>query len=336
MGSAIEENAEGGNTFLKLDFSLSKAGHRNMPVPSGKESDTVTSNGNKLTLRGCLHYLWGEAEFNRWSPKMQGKRNWNVIRKYLLQAAENKTTKGSNFADLLYIPEYFDSEKKDEIAQRRQAHLMRIAAPEKGARKLMVVVGEVKEIGKARYGMKVIVKHLPDYPFQLSDDLHARLIRRFELELSLWDAHAGSHLIIISTFGVNPVGVANLEEIALMVVNDNWIPYENAYDHLLLDALTKQRRRFMKGLRYNMPQSKPLAAAVLTDMEPKPHALYITPIGLSQEFVDEQKALIEESEMPSWVWDATAGAMPAFPQVQADVVAPVQEKNALFDKPLFD
>jgi hypothetical protein len=333
IGTAIEEDLAGGATLLKLDFSLSKSGPRTMPVPTGKESDTVVSNGNKLTLRGVLHYLWGEARFNHWSPAMQNKRNWFVIRKYLLHAAENKTAKGLALADLLYIPENFDPEQKEAIAQRRQAHLMRIAAPEKGTRRLMVMVGEVKEIGKSRYGMKVLIKHLPDFLFQLSDDLHGRLTRRFDSELSLWDTQAGSHLMMIATFGVNPVGVANLEEVALMVVNENWIPYENAYDHLLIDALTKQRRRFMKGLRYNMPQSRPLAAAVLTDMEPTPHALYITPIGASQEFVDEQNELIEESEMPSWIWDATAGGIPVFPRVQGHIEP---DNNSFVKKPLFE
>jgi hypothetical protein len=334
LGAAIEEDLAGGSTLLKLDFSLSKSGHRNMPVPSGKESDTVSSNGSKLTLRGVLHYLWGEAGFNRWSPAMHNKRNWFVIRKHLLHAAENKTAKGIDMGDILYIPEGFDADKKDEITQRRQSHLMRIAAPDKGARRLMVVIGEVKEIGKARYGMKVVVKHLPDFPFQISDDLHTRLVRRFDLELSLWDAHVGSHLIIISTFGVNPVGVANLEEVALMVVTENWIPFENAYDRLLLDTLTKQRRRFMRGLRYNMPQSRPLAVAVLTDIEPNPAALYIVPIGASQDYIDEQNKLIEESELSSWIWDATAGAMPPLPVARA--ATQLTHNDNLFDRPLFD
>ena len=334
MGTAIEEDLTGGATLLKLDFSLSKSGHRTMPAPSGKESDTVLSNGNKLTLRGVLHYLWGEARFNHWSPAMQNKRNWFVIRKYLLHAAENKTAKGLAMADLLYIPENFDPEQKGAIVQRRQTHLMRIAAPEKGTRHLMVLVGEVKEIGKSRYGMKVLIKHLPDFLFQLNDDLHMRLIRRFDSELSLWDTQAGSHLMMIATFGVTSVGVAYLEEVALMVVNENWIPYENVYDHLLIDALTKQRRRFIKGMRYNMPQSRPLAAAVLTDMEATLHALYITPIGASQEFVGEQNELINESEMPSWIWDATAGGMPDFPRVHVNTQPSII--NDFAKKPLFE
>lgn len=39
-----------------------------------------------------------------------------MIRKYLLQAAEDKTAKGASLAGMLYIP---NAEKKNEITQRR-------------------------------------------------------------------------------------------------------------------------------------------------------------------------------------------------------------------------
>jgi hypothetical protein len=162
IGSAIQENPDEGTTALKFDFALSKGASRSAPAPSGKETDSVKTDGNKLTLRGTLHYLWDEAGFNRWAPTMAGKRSWYVIRKYLLQAAEDKTAKGASLAGMLYMPESFNAEKKNEITQRRLAQMMRIATPEKGARRLMLVVGEVKELAQSRYGHKIVLKHLPD------------------------------------------------------------------------------------------------------------------------------------------------------------------------------
>ena len=81
---------------------------------------------------------------------------------------------------------------------------------------------------------------------------------RFERELALWDAVSGAHLVVIATFGVGPNGVATVEELALMVVTETWIPIEHTYDAQLVDALTRNRRRFIKGLRYNRPASRPL------------------------------------------------------------------------------
>ncbi|MBD0210902.1 DUF1173 family protein, partial [Acinetobacter baumannii] len=33
------------------------------PAPSGADSDSVRTDGKKLTLRGLLHYLFEEAKF---------------------------------------------------------------------------------------------------------------------------------------------------------------------------------------------------------------------------------------------------------------------------------
>src|SRR5215213_10424107 len=98
---------------------------------------------------------------------MIGKRSWFVIRKHLLQAAENKIASGAT-----------------------------------GPRRLMLLIGEVKEFAAARSGHKLVVKHLPDQPFLLRDGLHRRMTARFERELTLWDAAPGAHLLIIATFGV--------------------------------------------------------------------------------------------------------------------------------------
>lgn len=313
MGSAIQEDPDEGTTALKFNFSLSKGASRSAPAPSDKESDSVKTDGNKLTLRGTLHYLWEEAGFNRWAPTMAGKRSWYVIRKYLMEAASDKTAKGASLADILYVPESFSTEKKHEITQRRMARMMRIAAPEKGARRLMLAIGEVKEVSPSRYGHKIVLKHLPDFHFMMNDDIHKRLHKRFETELALWDALEGSHLMMIATFSIGATGVASLEEAALMSVTENWIPFESTFEKMVLDTLSQQGRRFVKGMRYNLPSTRPLATAVLSDTEPEPTALYVLPPGASDEYEAATNALIEESKLASWVWKS-AEQMPDLPK----------------------
>jgi hypothetical protein len=315
MGTAIQENPEEGTTALKFDFSLSKGASRSAPSPSGKETDSVKTDGNKLTLRGTLHYLWEEAGFNRWAPTMAGKRSWYVIRKYLMQAAEDKTAKGASLAGMLYMPESFNAEKKNEITQRRLAQMGRIATPEKGTRRLMLVVGEVKELAQSRYGHKIVLKHLPDCHFMMNDDIYQRLLKRFEVELNLWDALEGSHLMMIGTFGIGVTGVASLEEVALMCVTENWIPFESTFEKMVLDALTEQGRRFMKGMRYNLPSTRPLACAVASDTAPEPTAMYLVPPGASESYVAAVDELISESKLPSWKWEAGEAPMPALPEL---------------------
>ena len=190
----------------------------------------MKADASKLSLKATLHYLWEEAGFNRWSERMTGKRNWFIIRKHLLQAAENKIAKGTPLADVLYIPEVFSAERKTELAQRHLSAVNKIAAGATGPRRLMLLIGEVKEFAAARSGHKLVVKHLPEFSFLLREGLHRRMAARFDRELTLWDAVAGAHLLVIATFGVGSGGVPEVEELALMVVTETWIPIEHIYD----------------------------------------------------------------------------------------------------------
>ena len=314
VGRAIQEDADAGVTVLRLGFSLSRTGRKPASAAAPREGDSVKADASKLSLKATLHYLWEEAGFNRWSDRMTGKRNWFVIRRHLLQAADNKTAKGEPLSDVLYIPEVFSAERKAELAQRHLSAVSRITATGAGPRRLMLLIGEVKEFAAARYGHKLVVKHLPDQPFMLSEDLHRRIKARFEREITLWDAVPGAHLIVIATFGVAPTGVTAVEELALMVVTETWIPIEHIYDANLVSALTELRRRFIKALRYNLPASQPLAAAVLSDTLPSPVAVYVVPPGAEPEGMRALESLVAESPLPAWVWTAGQGPMPKFPE----------------------
>lgn len=311
-GTAIEEDPDAGVTKLKFDFSLSKSAGRKAPAPSGVETDSVKTDGTKLTLRSTLHYLWDEAQFNRYTPAMKGKRSWGVIRRHLLLAAGDKAAKGHNLSQILFIPETFFLDRKDEINNRRNAQIMKISAQEKGARKLMLVIAEVKEITTSRYGYKVIFKHLPDCHFMMNQDLHKRLTKRFEAELELWNGLEDSHLLMIGTFGVSTAGIPTIEEAAIMNVNSDWLPFENAIEYSFLQRLCQENRIFNKGLRYNMPSTKPMASVVLTDLKPDPVALYIVPTGSNDSYRAELEELTSNSQLESWIWD-TAEPMPLLP-----------------------
>ena len=125
MGSAIVENPSSGQLVVKLGFSMAKMPGRK-PIEPGEGSTGgggVKTDGTKLTMRGELHLLWEQAGFHRWFPAMAGKRNWKVIRSYLLNAAQNQFIQGQALSERLYIPEMFDKDFKVEIAHRRDVLL---------------------------------------------------------------------------------------------------------------------------------------------------------------------------------------------------------------------
>ncbi len=312
-GSAIQEDVDSGVVTLKLDFSLSKVTRRTQPMTTSGEAESVRTDGKKLTLRGVLHFLWDEAGLNRWTPAMAGKRSWFIVRKHLLQAAENKAAKGLSLGSSLFIPETFSADHKNDILERQLAKLLPARVQAGSTRKLMLLIGEVKKVDTARYGQKLLVKHLPDLPFMLADDLSNRMAKRFETELALWNADESTHLVAIATFGFDNAGVAAVEEMALVLTTDNWIPVEHLHDMQLHAALIDSGRRFSKGLRYNLASSRPLASVVLSDTAPLPFALYAIPPNVNDEYRLALEVLTSNSELPQWIWMAGEASMPPLP-----------------------
>ncbi|RXT44652.1 hypothetical protein B6S44_27405 [Bosea sp. Tri-44] len=314
MGSAIRLDPASGMAALRLEFSLTRTGSRAAPTPGATESTSVKSEARRLSLRGLLHLLWNEAGLTKWTSAWAGKRHWWNVRYHLIEAARTMLVKGAPLSEVLLIPEPFRAANKDAIEQRRAAALSAVQPQKTGPRKLMVLVGEVKEFQPARGGHRLIVKHLPGFPFLLDDRSLVRVQARFEAELALWAANDASHLISVATFGLNAAGLAIVEEIALMVVAQNWIPYESAQELRLVEVLAKAREQSIKGLRYASPADQPIVAALLMQHRPRPLALFVVPASAD----DAYEAALEEMiaarpEMDSWIWHVSQGEMPALP-----------------------
>lgn len=327
LGSAIQENVDTGTTLLKLDFALNKMGARLAPTPGTGDADSVRTDGKKLTLRGLLHFLWSEAGFNRWTPAMEGKRNWAVIRRYLMEALANKETKGEPVAASTFIPEPFHVDRKVDIAARRAAKLAPLMSGQKGSgKKLMLVIAEVKDIVEARYGFKIIAKHLPDVPLMLAEDIYKRMTKRFAAELALWRNDSNNHLLVIGTFGITPTGYATIEEASLMLTTPEWIPAENGWDAMLVRDLVTNKRQFLKGLRFNLPTGKPLASAVTADTSPTPVAMYLLPEDAEASYLTAVQSLADDSDMAAWYWrPGPDAAVPALPALNGFVSHPFPE-----------
>jgi hypothetical protein len=337
MGTAITEDPVEDTTVLKLDFSLSRVGRR-APVETDSEpSDSVKSSGSKLSLRGLLHYLWTEAEFNRWTPGMEGKRDWNVLRYHLLAAAERKEAKGHLLRESLYLPEVWREGQREEISKRRRAVFLRKASS-KGRKELMLLLAEVEAFDIGRYDYTLKIKHAPDCAFVVPEDLAKALGKRFALEIALFkeaqkandegadarDPRRG-HLIVFGTFSIDMVGAPHMEELTLMFVNRNWLPAEDIFEIELLEQLMT-RHRFVKGLRVNMPASRPLATAVVPDAEGGPTALYVVRSGVGEEYERVLEELISKSDLTAWIWRLEQGDMPALPAPGARRVSGYRSK----------
>ncbi|MBX3620818.1 MAG: DUF1173 domain-containing protein [Rhizobacter sp.] len=310
LGSAITEDPATGETTLRLDFPLTKMPGRSQTPPAGGDSDGVTTDGTRLSLRGLLHYLWDQAELTRWHPGFAGKRTWVTVRMHLLKAAEHKLARGEALRTRFYVPEPFSIDERDAINARRLAQWQHaVAAPGK-PQQLMLLIGEVKEIVPARYGFKAIVKHMPDQVFAIDEQLYRRLGRRFESELALWGASDDVHMVMIATFGVSSAGVPAINELCLMPVTRHWLPVEDGFEKQLLDRLVGENRAFVKGLHYNLGRGNGTASAALTDCEGSAPMLFIVPAGLDEAAPGHE---IDDPGPTVWMWHRSGEPMPHFP-----------------------
>lgn len=315
LGEAINEDAETGETVLRLDFALSKSGTRAAP-PDGTPGvkTEVTADPRKLRLTSLLHYLWQEADLVKWMPGMAGKRNWGLVRYRLQQAAAGKLAKSRPLSEVLFIPEVWRKDTNVEIASRRVARFSALAAGAKGARSrpLGLLIGEYKAHGPARFGSKLTVKHMPDAPFFMEDALARRFDDAFGAQLMLADMVPGAKVIVIATFSVADKGYANIVEIGTMLVSADWIPFEDVRDHALVDRLIGEHRCFAKSLRFNLVPGAPIASAVLTDLS-KPVALFVASASADASAIAELHQTAAEGVYRSWLWcdEPTMPALPA-------------------------
>lgn len=312
-GSAIQEDLETGVTTLRLDYTLAKRGGTRPPAAAGGPPDTVRTDGQKLTLRGTLHYLWDKADLTKWSPGMTGRRSWGVVQRRLVAAAQNTFAKGDPLADLLFVPEPWSQDAKESLERGRRTALARLHTRDSTGSRLMVLIAEVKEFKDARFGVLAICKHLPEMPIKVEQDLATRIDRRFEKEIALWQREEETHMILVGTFGLDTAGYERLEEVSMMVTDANWIPIEHRWDLELVRRLVAGGRRFTKGMRYNLAADKPLASALLYDLLDGPTALYVIPPSSDAEMVAKVSDLAEESDYRSWIWHAGDADMPALP-----------------------
>tara|TARA_Y100000782_G_scaffold113008_1_gene144605 strand:- start:3447 stop:4787 length:1341 start_codon:yes stop_codon:yes gene_type:complete len=317
---AIVEDHDSGLTSLKLGFPLSKSTSSRDPITaSPTEKKTVQADPAKLSMRAYFEYLYEEAGLTRWSPKMSGKRNWHIVRYHLLQASQNKLSRRSPLAECTWIPEVFSVEKKDEIASRRRRFFANMK-PEKGKTPFALLIGEIKAIETSRFGGKLVVKHMPDAPVYMAEDVYRRVNKAFAAEIALFEEDETIHLLAMMTFYLSASGNPQVETITLITVDQNWLPFESLEERELLERLVTDGRYFIKSMRYNLSSSDVMASVIITDTKPEATAFYIIPMGATESYYDELDSLVKEAGIPAHIWDANEDTAMTLPPINNPAV----------------
>ena len=317
VGDAVLER-EPGRVELRVDFPWTRLIGRGVPRGEAQEVAEVSVPGRRMSLRALMHFLFERAGFNRWSPAMAGKRNQGVLRKYLLEAAEEIMVKGVPLAERLYVPEPFSESARAEAAQRRREKLA-VLRPRDGQTPLALVIGEFKASEATTQGRRVWIRHMPDAPLLIAGRSWERIERVFAPLFEARDADTGHpvRVVMAALIRARREYTYEIDAASLMLASEHWIPVEGVHELPLIDALVAQRRRFLKPLRYDARSAAGFPNALLLDAGPAPVPLHVVSAFMDPKDRTAKEKAIAASRQDGWVW-WTDQPMPAFPAVVAN------------------
>jgi hypothetical protein len=302
LGKAVIERAPD-RVEVRLDFPLSHNAHDERERAIRRAASASAPNPRRLSIRGLVHLLWDRAGFNRWSPRMEGKRTWWVIRKHLLEAAAEIQAAGVPLARILFIPEPYRSDDAEALRARRAEFFAGLGmGADSGRRRLALLIGEVKDCAGWADGYRLTLKHLPDWPIALDAATGRRFFQRFETEL-LAKAQSDVRLVAACTVETAERSL-RVDTVTLLMVTADWIPIDDPLERTLIAELVRQHRRFVKPLRYGAPATAVFAAVVLLDCGDAPVRLAVDRAGVP----------VDGGETEGWVWrPGRTLAMPPLP-----------------------
>ncbi|WP_191907275.1 DUF1173 family protein [Ochrobactrum quorumnocens] len=285
---------------LKLTFDLSKRPPRCLVPATSSLTDPTTARLSTLpglSLIALLQLLWQSADLHHWHPAFEGKRHWWTVRNRLHDAAARFRVKAQPLLDRLYIPEAFSHAQKQAIASRQKAFLQPFRAQRQVGRELIVMIAEIKDITPARYGFRLFCKHAPQLAVFINQNLLNRLKRHHASAFALHQAHPHTHLMMIATAGITLQDAVCIEQCALMLVTQHWLPCASEPEVRLLEGLVQQGRLFVKKLDSDC-RDRQTPTVLLTDTRP-PTALFITETALNPA---RRQALADTAHQSGFAW----------------------------------
>ena len=199
-------------------------------------------------LLGLTHLLWEIAGLNHWTPAAQ-RTIWSSCHRRISSHLPHITVSGEPLETVLYLVPPFRRDTATTAGQALEAFLERLVPGPRLSRHGLVL-GEVKEISPARYGLQTTLRHFPRRLY-LDDALHSRLARSYPRALSA-TAAASREARQVGLFVVarSPGGHLTVVDGAFMLTTRQYLPAESLHEVTMADALTARGLRFHKPLRY--------------------------------------------------------------------------------------
>lgn len=312
MGEAIVERSPE-VLEIHIGFALSRGTGRSIPRGEPSPPKDVPAPKQRMSLQAVMHMLYEYARFNRWYPSMAGMRSQGVLRKYLMEAAGHVMVRGEPLAKRLYVPESFNAERKEEIANRRREKLAFLhATDDADEHPFGFVIGEFKEVQDAAGERKVIVKHMPDAPLYMQGKAWQRVERVYQSYFEARDADVSNRprILMIALISAKRESIYQIERLNMMLVSDEYIPINGAFELPLVARLRAENRIFVKPLQYDAPSAAAFPNFILLDARTAEGADY--PLFVSSSFDSDREKALKAKALAAvgagaWIWETGTG-----------------------------
>lgn len=251
-----------GKIGIRLDIGIKR---RPASGSSRTGEETWGGNGNvhatestpHLHLKDLLTTLWTKARLNVWMKNMSGKRHHENVHWYLLQAAEQFRIGHTSLSSFFFAS---TANPNSTLSTMNSAKLEEVM---KHDRRILVAA----PLAHYKAGAERLDR-LPIYGFRgipiLKMDAMAwdKLQKANAAAFNAW--RAGAHVEALIHADVPQHGRAEVLDVALLRVTDNWIPVETALEAKVEAHLVEEGRSFIKPLNA-MGESRKLPAFQLSD-----------------------------------------------------------------------
>lgn len=317
MGEAIVERSPD-LLEIYIGFALSRG--VGSPIARGTPSPPkdVHPPRQRMSLQAVVHALYEHARFNRWYPSMAGIRSQSVLCKYLTEAAGRILVRGEPLAKRLYVPEAFNADRKDEIANRRRETLAFLnGTAEAREHPFAMVIGEFKEVREGVGGRTILVKHMPDAPLHIETRAWERIERVYRhcFEAPEADVPKKPRILLAALISARRENIYQVERFTMMLVSAEYIPLTGAFELPLLDKLLAENRIFIKPLQYDAPSAAGFPSFILLDARTAEGTDY--PLFVSSSFASDKEKVLQTKAIAAvspgvWIWE-TGSSIPPLP-----------------------
>lgn len=312
--SAIEERTDG-RVQVKLDVPLLIRNGVGNVGPTSAPDASPRAQRTSVSLRGLLHLLWDRAGFNRWSPRMLGRRHYRQLRKYLLQAAADIIVRRAPLDEHLYMPEQFSSEGANDIEARRRDFFRKHMRSDSGAPQRILLCGQLRnlfEVEGEGWGM-----HLANLPNDFVVHVDPRWVSKLEKSGAFvfvdgfkFSRDSKCAVILLITLKRDRGGQWIADDIAELFTNQDYVPILSTDEMRVVARLVTEDRHFYKPLWYDGSSSR-VPAFLLTDVGTSPVPMEIID-GREADQTERRMRVFGyiEDRLVHWVWDVAELSVP--------------------------